>query len=517
MIPVPSAVVASPRRSLRFAHRLGLAVLTVMVCSPLFARNPQPVNRIPLEPLGFQPLLARYLLAGNSMLTLHYVDNSHLLLTYNSRRLIKRIPGDPLDHQDRIVDALLLALPSGKVLVRTEWHLHDQGQYLWSLGYGQFLLRVQSTLSLIAPVHNLDSGDPFAQHPFLHTTRQIVALRLSPTADLLTMETRDPPPAVNEGSAASPAADAPAPTSLVQINFYRLSSPGPNRDYIIPRVAGGAFSKSAVDLPINATGYLHVIDQGHQRWAFDFNSYSGKVLQLGIYDSTCRPYPILVSPSEFIAFGCHGGSIRQQLGAFNLRGDEMWEQTLSGSYISPNLVPAPGVGRIALSRIIVASAAIETESLSPSEVSAQTVDVYQIDSGKPLLHVECAPVSRAGQNYAFSPDGLQFAIIHEGTIDFYALPPLTDKDQTAIKLAAATAPESNEAPVDLTEFAVQPATKKNTAVTAPVPIPPVPAAPSEIAPVAATPNAPEPTQGDTSPEQPRKPPTLYNPGESKPQ
>ena len=38
--------------------------------------------RIPLEPMGYQPMLPEFLLAGSSMLTVDFVDKNHLLITF---------------------------------------------------------------------------------------------------------------------------------------------------------------------------------------------------------------------------------------------------------------------------------------------------------------------------------------------------------------------------------------------------------------------------------------------------
>src|ERR1700761_6759602 len=163
-----------------------------------FARVPEPTLRIPLENLGFQPLSPQFLLNGSSMLTLHYIDDKHLLFTFVTHRLIPRLPDEPSDDQDRVVDALLLELPTGKILARTSWHLHDHAQYLWSLGHGHFLLRVRDTLTTFAPLANLSAANPFAQSPFLVSAeRRFAALILSSDNDLLIIETvrRTPPQA----------------------------------------------------------------------------------------------------------------------------------------------------------------------------------------------------------------------------------------------------------------------------------------------------------------------------------
>src|SRR5882762_9306931 len=172
-MPVPSPVLApadSARRSgptapiwtvpLRFFL---LTICLVLPTAALAARPPQPTTRILLEPLGLQPISSRYLLAGSSMLTLHYVDDKHLLVTFAARRLIRRTIDDPPTDQDHNTDALLLELPSGRVLARAEWHLHDHGQYLWNLGHGQFMLRIRDTFTTFAPLANLAHDESFLQ------------------------------------------------------------------------------------------------------------------------------------------------------------------------------------------------------------------------------------------------------------------------------------------------------------------------------------------------------------------
>src|SRR5260370_38969197 len=115
-MPVPITIIATPQ----LRHLSSLLVVSCLLVPPLLARNPDPSLRIPLEPLGFQPLSTQFLLAGSSMLTLHYVDDQHLLLTFSTRRLLQRLPDDPPDDQHPHVHALLLHPPPGPIPARTE-------------------------------------------------------------------------------------------------------------------------------------------------------------------------------------------------------------------------------------------------------------------------------------------------------------------------------------------------------------------------------------------------------------
>lgn len=523
-MPVPKHSIPMLRRTLAI-----LGGLILLAAVPIrAARAPEAPLRIPLESLGFQPQSTQFLLAGSSMLTLHYVDDQHLLLTFSARHLLKRLPDEPEDDQDRNIDAVLLEAPSGRVLARTTWRTHDHGQYLWALGHGYFLLRIRDTLYTFAPMANLSTGDPFTESPFLETVdRRIAAVILSPEADLLTVETvkrRPPAPRkTNTGADLSDSAQLAERTG-VQINFYRLQF-ADSAHTIKPTAAGAVVARRIGGVPTTTAGYLAVVDQGHSHYAFDFHSYSGKVDELSPFDSTCPPAPIFVSHSEFIAFGCRNGHTIQSFGGFNMRGQEMWEQGLFGDFIAPSLAYAPSSGRFAFSRILLRGTALPDQPVSSDEVGAQSVVVYQTDSGKQLLHAECSPVERAGQNFTLSPDGLSLALIHADAIEIYRLPPLTPKDETAIKLAQTSAPADANLPVHFADrptpsseeadSTVQPESQPDNAIT--------PATASTVSPDTnqqPAPAAQAPTQeasGDPAPEEHRKPPTLYTlPGDHPP-
>jgi hypothetical protein len=48
--------------------------------------------------------------------TLDFVDDTHVLLTFNQKKLWQRLPECPPEHQDRLMQAAILELPSGKVV-----------------------------------------------------------------------------------------------------------------------------------------------------------------------------------------------------------------------------------------------------------------------------------------------------------------------------------------------------------------------------------------------------------------
>jgi hypothetical protein len=504
------------------------------------ARPPDPVARLELSAMGYEGLQPDYLMAGSPMLTVDFVDDTHLLVTFEVRRLMKREPKVEPGESDRMIEACLVEISSGNVLARTEWRLHDRAQYLWNLGGGRFLLRVHDELSVFAPMAGKPE-DAFHLSPFLLTERHVIAVLLSADRDLLTIESVKRPDAA-AGDIAVHVGPDPTP---VQINFYRLKTD--DVDHRLAAVSAGAIrTRTAVALPMTTAGYLDTLEGGKSTWDFNFDEHAGKVDELLAFDTTCFPHPVFVGHSEFVVFGCKGGDERRMFAGFNLRGEEMWQQGFYESYVAPTFSFAPAAGRFALGRTLVPMAMGDQFALTPSSVTGQDVRVYQAHDGRILLHIDCSPVEPAGHNFDLSPDGMKLAVVreievhHKGTkdtapytgksagVEIYALPPLTDQDRSEVKAMAINAPADTGAAIDtaLARLAASKAkanaeAKEDVGTIAPAESAPAPP-PASAATVSSGDSAgQQPSQlgdvpNETQPGEPRKPPTLYGPDE-KPQ
>jgi hypothetical protein len=513
-----------------------LAAWAMLAAGPAMARDPEPPLRIPLEPMGYQTMVQEFLLAGSSMLTVDFADKDHLLITFGVRRLMKREGDADPDDDDRTVGAFLVELPSGKVLARTEWRLHDHMQYLWNLGHGRFLLRVRDRLTIFAPLQAGTSGDPFQQTPLVRMDRRIVAILVSSDHDLLTVESMKQ----RAGDAGEGPPQDPAP---VQLDFYRLANEGKNGNGLAVSPAGSIRTRMAVALPMTAAGILDVIEGGKDRWLFNFDELTGKVDELAEWDSTCFPQATFAGHAEFVAFGCRGSADKVAFAGFNLKGEQMWQQNFLDSFVSPTFVFAPAAGRFALGRTIVSATFNPDLPLPASAVNAQEVKVYQTYNGQQLFKVECSPVERAGQNFALSEDGLRLAVVRETTVrhpatqdyeaytaketavEVYALPALTDKDQAAVKAAEALAPADSGVRIDLAlERISNPAAATTATANEAGGAGTGDSTAGAVAGVSQEGSGAEGgtgtatgtgtvVEGDPDPDVPRKPPTLYGPGE----
>jgi hypothetical protein len=469
--------------------RLLSALFLLFATAFCHAKGPEPPQRIPLAPLGFQPQNPGALTIG-AMSTVEFLDQQHLLVTFSVHRLMKRLPNDPPNDQDRTIEAVIVHLPSGEVMARTQWRIHDTGQYLWNLGHGRLLLRVRDTLTTIAPLANLASGDPFVEQPFLTTTRMLEVVLLSPDRDLLTVETVAQPVTPVSGAVHS------TESTRAQLNFYRMRQPVEPAAQVSLLPAGVLLSEAPVNISLTAAGYIDVSQESRDRWLFDFDPFAGKPLELSPFDTSCRPHPFFVSSSEFVAFGCRGSEDRQTIGGFDMTGQQMWQQDFSDMQAFANFAVAPAAGRFALSRNIVSVGSGMTPAFAPASFTSQEIRVYQTHDGKQLLRVEASPVQRFGDNYDLSPDGLSLAVIRGDAVELYTLPALTDVDKAAITKAKALEPKDVQAAVKLMSRSTKDA---SNSVPASAPMPQA---------VTPTP-APQNTVGDPPDQERRKPPTLY--------
>ncbi len=527
MLSQLASIARRPRRLLRgqTAAAMALALLPALHAA---GKPSDPVLSLPMETYGFQAIPARSLLSGATMLTLHFVDNTHMLFTFHTRGLMARMPDASPEDDDRRVTAVLIELPTGRELARTIWRTRDQEQYLWPLEHGRFLLRIRNKLTVLDPLRDLAGGHAFLEHPFLDLKRRIGYIAVSPGGDLLVVETAPPraraaasvtPRIAAAGSSpetGAPEEPEPPARATVEIHLFRVSvdeQPG-EREHLIAHASGLIGARGLLNIPATAEGFIDVTREAPGSYLFDFQSHAGKRVELAGYTTTCSPRPFFISRSEFVAFGCHGAADKIQLSGFNLRGEEPWIQVFSNQHVAPMVLSAPAAGRFVLSRVLVAGSYVNLENLLPQDLSAQEVTVMQNHDGRQLLKLQVAPIQRSGQNFDISPDGMAFAAIQNGQIAVYHLPALTAKDQKELKLALESEPERNEATIRLQAAPAKPENDAGKLIVSTTPA--VVAASAVLAPPAAATEPAAAQAGDPAPEAPRKAPSLYDADHPKP-
>ena len=375
----------------------------------------QPTLTIPIEPLGFSAPASFYLGTRNSLVSLDFLDEDHLLLTFRVPGLIHREPrGDGDTGQERQVRALVLRLPQGVIQAEAVWTLHDRKRYLWILDNGQFLLRDREELK---------QGDSTLQlKPFLHFPGPVLWVEMDPNRKYVVTGSSEPP------TSASTSGEVPSPATATATLVSDDPKPPAEPDLILRilrrdsgKVMLVSHVRSAVHLPINSDGFLETIRGNGKSWLLNLTYFEGGSTVLGSVDSVCSPVLDFVSSRQFLATTCDSDGDPRVV-AMTTGGKRLWETPGSGSAVWPLLITGADGSRIARETLTVSHGVNAFAPLGTDDIKGQDVQVYDAATGKVALRALASPTLDAGGNVAVSPSGRRVAIIMAEGLQVFDLP-----------------------------------------------------------------------------------------------
>ena len=175
----PAQAIDAPRRLLPRSKSVFSSAnsLTSLPCRLLSAF---PLTRSAIIAPG-----AIYLGARNTLASLGFLDEDHLLFTFRVPGLLHRDTANGEDSDERQIRAVVLTLPKGTVETEASWTLHDRSRYLWMLcGRPLPAARPQSDL--------LESDASLTLKPLLDFPGPLLWLELDPAQQLLVTNSREP-------------------------------------------------------------------------------------------------------------------------------------------------------------------------------------------------------------------------------------------------------------------------------------------------------------------------------------
>jgi len=364
-----------------------------------------PALRIPVDPLGFTAPSVFYLTYRMSSASLGFFDNDHLLFTFRVGGLLRRLPSDDNDDDDQQIRAVVLDAHTGQVIRQAQWRMHDRAQYMWPWKEDKFLIRVRDQLFL--------TDDSLKLTPYLTFSDPIRSVLVAPDRSRMVVgvdEPQRPGPSLNGSD--GPGAPRPVKVELV--------TPGSNQAVIITD------AKGPVHVPVLGDGIVEVLE-GKQlgTWVARVVPFQGTPHIIAEIKSNCRPTAQPVSASVALIMGCYQVADDRPVVAVTNDGQELWQQRWGSRYIWGWFDFAQNGSRFAYESIEVKNPINAIDALDPEDISRQMVGVYDTESGKLTFVRDATPVLTAGQNIALSPDGRRFAVLRQGAIEIYDLPPVS--------------------------------------------------------------------------------------------
>jgi len=387
-----------------------------------------PSFTIPVEPLGYTAPGAIYLGARNSLASLDFLDENHLLFTFRVPGLLHRDLANGQESDERQIRAIVLSLPKGALEADALWTVHDRARYIWMLKDGHFLLRDRNTL--------FEGDASLALKPVLDFPGPLLWLELDPAQRFMVTNSREPAAkpansgvpadgstfagwksgAVGSPSTASAAVttdddDSTNPPDLV-VRILRRDS---GRVLLVSRV------RSAVHLPINSQGYLENLRGRASDWILNLSFFTGGSRMLGSVNSTCSPTDDFLSEDEIFVTGC-GPMGESKLTAVSTAGRILWESQAPSTEIWPQLMIAANGLRLAWETLDTTRSVNSYAPLGVEDIKEQSVTVFDAANGDIALVSPASPILDSGGNVALSPSGRQVAILNAGAIQVFELP-----------------------------------------------------------------------------------------------
>lgn len=406
--------------------------LTFPVCaqeiSPPVDSSAQPSVQIDLSPIGYRAQSRMDRLSENEpSVSLDFVDASHVLLTFNQKKMVQRLADCPPEHKDRLMHAAILELPGGKVVHAADWYLHDRRPYLWPLGPGQFLLRRLNDLYLV------DSD--LHEKLLLKSPDELVWVTVTPDARQIVIESAD------RNAVAANTKGPSAPRFIAK--FLDAQTLVPQRRLVLNELT---------DLTASSTGYTDLVHKG-EIWMLRFGPGPKQRHNLARVKTQTVPDVLYSSNNSLLVGRCPAPSCDYSVTAFTLNGRRLWQQhwpryrffpTIAGDSDSSRF--AVGSLQLAVNPAVTSGVQADQEDamqpeLSQLDVFQQNLQVFETASGTPLLSLAVSPAMMSGRNYSLSPDGSRLAVLQNSALQVFELPLSSATEQAQFNTLKSDLPE----------------------------------------------------------------------------
>ncbi|MGC1784259.1 MAG: hypothetical protein WA708_17180 [Acidobacteriaceae bacterium] len=363
----------------------------------------RPEVRIPVGPLGYLPPGEIPSFDFHAAVSLHFIDANHLLFAFDINGLLRRNNDCPMSDSQRMVRAVVLDIPSGRVEKQVDWELHDFSDFLWGVGGGQFLLRRCSTLNLVER--------DLVLHPLLKAAGPILGMTLSPDQSVAVVEVKLKPKAQSPIKTSDQIDGPEGPVQSIDAVFLNLR---PLR----------AFARTSLQipgvLPIVHNGILETLIAPHNLWVLNLHPFNGPQRQIATVKSACPPFLTPVASNVAIAAVCpkKGEKIFQ---AYDLNGRALWQIPFAADRREARFILTKNGARFAIESLHATQPIAALDPLNNSNVDREIIDIYDTRTGIEIGSFATTPVYTAGKNVDFSPDGLRLAVLHNGAIEIYTL------------------------------------------------------------------------------------------------
>ena len=445
-------IAVSPKRtnhgSCRVPYLMFLAACSVLGAAcvlPLLAQEsspaanpaPTPTAHIDLSIVGYrEPSRMDRLTEVESSESLDVLDADHVLVTFNPKKLFKRLPGCTPEHQDRLMHAAVVEVPSGRIVKEADWYLHDRRRYLWPLGPGKFLLRRLNDLYLV------DAS--LREKLIFSSPKELKWVTVTPDGSQIVIET-EKDAAIKDAKLGSPKSPARSDSKYV-VQFLNTNTLEPKLTLPLPEL---------VKLSATSHGYVDFIHKG-DLWLVRFGPGPDQRRNIARVKSRTIPMVFFASDNSFLIGRCAAAHCDYSVSAFTITGHRLWRQHWNQYRVFPEVIRDEDSSRFGVSTLHLlpptappaGSGSIEDNpddifqrDITQRDVFQQDIQVFETATGNPVFSLTLSPAVLSGQNFSLSPDGRHLAVLRGLGVDWFDLQPVREEDRTKFAALNADIPD----------------------------------------------------------------------------
>jgi len=425
----------------RLTRRLFCATwFCVLFCNSIFGQNAppetlsRPAKQIDLSNLGFHglPPLERFTLRGN--VTVHFLDREHVLVSFDARKLMKRVPETATGHQDRMIRAEVIDVASASISRQTEWYVHDKRRYLWPLTSGKLLLRKLNSL------YEIDSE--LNEKLLITFPSELLWVDTSPDGKHIVVETALPVSGESKNAASGKAVIAQK-RARVKLDYL---------DAATLTVERSLLASGSLELNTSGSGYADYVRSSHGGvWLVRFGVDQEQRRPVARVKSPCTPDLRFATENTVFIGRCSKGSTAYSASFFSVTGHPLWRQRWDQVQHFPMIARSEDGGRIAIGTVTAARDSNSEASASNSDEAEedtppwpdveQEIRVVETASGKAVLSTRVKTVVLNNPTFALAPQGDRLGALDGTMLNIFDLPALSQEERAKFVALAAGTPE----------------------------------------------------------------------------
>ena len=360
--------------------------------------------------------------------SLDFLDDRHVLITFERKELFQREPSCPPQHEDRIVHAVVLDLDTKTLVKEANWYLHDRRKYVWPFGRGRVLLRKLNDLYVV---------DVNLHEKLLWSSpKDLLWVAVTPDSSQIVIETPADPKldtAVPARTIGTVSAAAPPPAPKYEAQFLNAQSLQVERKFPL---------SDLVSLSGSKYGYVDLVHK-NDVWLIRFGPTSEQRKNITRVRSVTLPTVLYTSNNSLLVGRCAWPGCQYPISSFSLTGRLLWRQHWPDYRWFPTVGYSADSSRFAVSALRIDHNALPQKSSASGQENPYHTDLSQIDafeqqvqildtaSGNAALTVPVHPALMTGGNFALAPDGQRLAVIEGSSLELFDLPAASKAEQSA--------------------------------------------------------------------------------------